>query len=65
MSFSSCFAYLSTLGFIHDRKMLALSIVGVLKNLAPVLRGKLMFINDIVVTVKLKFKTISQKAMVS
>ena len=39
--------------------------VGVLKNLAPVLRGKLMF-NDIVVyTVKLKYKTISQKAMVS
>ena len=37
---------------------------GVLKNLAPVLWGKLMF-NYIVVTVKLKFKTISQKAMVS
>ena len=36
----------------------------VLKNLGPVLWGKPMF-NYIVVTVKLKFKTISQKAMVS
>ena len=40
------------------------SMVGVLKNLAPVLWGKLMF-NYIEVTVKLKFKTISQKAMIS
>ena len=44
------------------------SMAGVLKNLAPVLWGKLMF-NYIVVTapvtVKLKFKTISQKAMIS
>ena len=40
------------------------SLAGVLKNLAPVLWGKLMF-NYIVVTVKLKVKTISQKAMIS
>ena len=64
MSFSSSFTYSSTLGFILDRKILALSMAGVLKNLAPVFLGKLMF-NYIAVTVKLTFKTILQKVMVS